>query len=147
MFCNLKKQYIKKNTQTSQTSQSLIRHIMAHALGGPSLKHIVNGVVITWLDRTSTKCQSHVKAPSSTVPHLQTIHIHIHMAPVTTKDFSQVKYLWPPHASCDAGIWCEIAPRWERDLTVAALALGLKTRSGDPGPSPPKKCGLHEELI
>jgi hypothetical protein len=27
------------------------------------------------------------------------------------------------------------------------LALGLKTRSGDPGPSPQKKCGLHEELI
>ena len=85
--------------------------------------------------------QQNVKAMSKhqAVPHLQTIHIHIHMATVTIKDFSQVKYLWPPHASCDAGIWCEIAPRWERDLTVAALAQGLKTRSGDPGPSPPKK--------
>jgi len=85
--------------------------------------------------------QQNVKAMSKhqAVPHLQTIHIHIHMATVTIKDFSQVKYLWPPHASCDAGIWCEIAPRWERDLTVAALAQGLKTRSGDPGPSPQKK--------
>ena len=131
------KNNIKKGTQTSQTSQSLIRHIMAHALGGPSLKHIVNGVVITWLDRTSTKCQSHVKAPSSTpltnhpypYPYGHSHHQRFFAGQVSLAT-SRIVWCWDLVRNCATmGTWSD----------GCCLGTGIENPLRWPRPLPPQK--------